>query len=245
MIVILAFISTCLAIVLYFGVPWIYGRWATILLTRKTKKHNVLALTFDDGPGSRLTVPILNILEQHNAKATFFVLGRQISGRHQIVKEIVERGHQIGSHGYDHLNHWKVSPIRAIKDIRCGWQAIDDVLGVKGGIYPFRPPFGKLNLLSLLYLLLLRVPIFYWTRDLGDTWQFDAWLLDKSKSKTAPLSPVTPVDTTGDVILAHDFDRCDMSVDPFILGSVKSTLALAQSKQLRVLTASELQGLER
>jgi peptidoglycan/xylan/chitin deacetylase (PgdA/CDA1 family) len=240
MITILTFVTICMAVCLYFGVPWIYGRRATILLTRKTKKHNVLVLTFDDGPGTRLTAPILHILEQHNAKATFFVLGRQVLGRGQIVREIVERGHQIGSHGYDHLNHWKVSPIRAIKDIRRGWQAIDDVLGIKRGIYPFRPPFGKLNLLSLLYLLLLRVPIFYWTRDLGDTWQFDAWFLDKSKNKTAPQSPITPVDTTGDVILAHDFDRCDMSVDPFILRSVESTLALAENNRLRVLTASEL-----
>lgn len=192
----------------------------------------MLALTFDDGPGTGLTMAILTILAEHDVKATFFVLGRQIPGREQIISQIAQQGHQIGLHGYDHLHHWKVSPIRAIKDIKRGWEVIDVVLGKNHGKYLYRPPHGKLNIVSLLYLLLLRVPIFYWTLDLGDTWS-----LNKQKNKRFSF---TSAKLVGDVTLAHDFDRSDVSVNSYVLEAVKSTLALAKKNQLRVLTASEL-----
>ncbi|MBW1792490.1 MAG: hypothetical protein JRJ14_09600, partial [Deltaproteobacteria bacterium] len=135
-------------------------------------------------------------------------------------------------HGYDHLHHWKVSPLRAIKDIKCGWKAIDDVLGVDSGKYPYRPPYGKLNLVSLLYLLLLRVPILYWTFDLGDTGLLDG--------QNLPKNSLISSNTRGDVILAHDFDRPDKSIDQFVLETVKSLVTLAENNRLRVLTTSEL-----
>jgi peptidoglycan/xylan/chitin deacetylase (PgdA/CDA1 family) len=203
-----------------------------MLLKLKACKFRTLVLTFDDGPGSRLTTSILEILAEHNVKATFFLLGRNIPGREDIVKQIEEQGHEICSHGYDHLHHWKVSPIRAIKDIKRGWQAINVALGVNSDKCPYRPPYGKLNLVSLLYLLLLRVPVCYWTRDLGDT-----WLPNKRKNQSTSF---TRAKLVGDVTLAHDFDRPDMGMDPFILELVKSTLALAQKSKLRVMTASEL-----
>ena len=115
-------------------------------------RKNILVLTFDDGPGNRLTPAILGLLTEYNAKATFFLLGRNVVGRESIVKQITASGHEIGSHGYDHLHHWKVSPVRAIIDIKRGWQAIDDALGRQSRTYPFRPPYGKMNLASLLYV---------------------------------------------------------------------------------------------
>jgi len=225
-------IAVCIVGFVYFGVPWIYGRWSRILLRHKAEKAKGLALTFDDGPGTVLTTCILEILEEHHAKATFFLLGRNISGREQIVREIAKQGHEVCSHGYDHLHHWKVGPVRAIKDIKCGWKAIDNVLGVNSGKYPYRPPYGKLNLASLLYLLLLRVPILYWTFDLGDTGLLDG--------QDIPKNSLISRNTGGDVILAHDFDRPDRSIDPFVLKAVKSAMTLAEDNQLRVLTVSEL-----
>jgi peptidoglycan/xylan/chitin deacetylase (PgdA/CDA1 family) len=216
---------------MYAGVPLIYGRYLRILLGRKAAKVRTLVLTFDDGPGNRLTPAILKLLAEYNAKATFFLLGRNIAGREEIVQQIATRGHEICSHGYDHLDYWTTSPVRALKDIKRGWQAINVALGNNHSTYPFRPPRGRLNLVLLLYLWIRRVPIIYWSSDLGDT-----WLETIDTCRIAHLAEKAG----GAVSLAHDFDRSDDTLDPLILESVRLALAMAQQTGMQVLTCSEL-----
>lgn len=189
-------------------------------------------MTFDDGPGNRLTPAILDILAEYNVKATFFVLGRNIIGRESIIQQIEAGGHEICSHGYDHINYWKVSPLRALADIKRGWQAIDKALGRKHCVCPFRPPYGKLNLFCLLYLWIHRIPIFYWTLVSGDTWPIDKW----DSRRIALLAD----EAGGAVSLAHDFDRANNDVDNMVLDSL--TLALSKAKEvgMHVITISEL-----
>jgi len=200
-------------------------------IARKAIKSKALVLTFDDGPGNRLTPAIMELLAENMAKATFFLLGRNIAGREGIVRQIAEQGHEICSHGYDHLHYWKVSPIRTIKDIKQGWDAIDAALGANHSTYPFRPPRGRLNLICLLYLLFRRVPIVYWSVDLGDT-----WLETIDPRRIAHLVKKAG----GAVSLAHDFDRSDDTLDPLILESIRSALATARQTGMQVLTCSEL-----
>lgn len=214
--------------------PWIYARCQRLLLRLRVAKRRSLILTFDDGPSSRLTPMILRILNEHHAKATFFLLGRNIVGRRQIVRQIFDEGHEICSHGYDHLHYWKVSPMRTIKDIKQGWEAIDAALGGKQGKYPFRPPNGKLNIISLLYLLLHRVPIVYWSADLGDT-----WMIKPDPRRMALLMK----EAGGAVSLAHDFDRSDDDVNGLVLESVRLALAMAKETNMRTLTCSQLLSL--
>ena len=183
---------------LYVGVPWIYGQLSRKSLERKAKEHKALVLTFDDGPGSNLTPAILNMLAESKAKATFFLLGRNIVGREAIVRQIAEQGHDICSHGYDHLHGLKTSPFRVLSDIKRGWVAIDAALGTMRKKYPFRPPNGKLNIICLLYLLIRQVPIVYWSVDSGDTWREMPDSL-----RVAQLAERAG----GVVLLAHDFDR--------------------------------------
>ena len=221
---------------LYLGVPWIYGQLSRILLKQKTKEHGALVLTFDDGPGSSLTPAILNILAKGKAKATFFLLGRNIAGREAIVRQIAEQGHDICSHGYDHLHGWKVSPFRALSDIRRGWAAIDAALGTMRKKYPFRPPNGKLNIICLLYLLIRQVPIVYWSIDSGDTWR-----QQPDNLRVALLAEKTG----GAVSLAHDFDRSNENTSRFVVESVRAALAMAADNGMQVLTVSELLDLGR
>lgn len=219
------------AIFLYIGVPWLHSRLARRLLKRKAARRRAVVLTFDDGPGNRLTPELLKLFAENNARATFFLLGRNLAGREALARELFDSGHEICSHGYDHLHQWKVLPLRALSDIRRGWKAIDDALGTEGGKYPFRPPNGKLNILSLLYLLLWRVPIVYWSEDSGDTWP------------TAPANDrlaLLAKETGGVVSLAHDFDRATDERDPFILESTRAALAMANEQAMSVLTVSQL-----
>ena len=221
---------------MYAGVPWIYGRLARMLLERRAKERKALVLTFDDGPGGSLTPAILNVLAEGRAKATFFLLGRNIAGREAIVRRIAEQGHEICSHGYDHLHSWKVSPLRSLSDIKRGWAAIDAALETGRQKYPFRPPNGKLNVVCLLYLLFRRVPIVYWSVDSGDTWQFKP-----DNRRVALLAGKTG----GGVSLAHDFDRKNENTNRFVVESVRAALEMAASKNMRVLTVSELLDMDR
>jgi len=223
-------------IFLYVGVPWIYGQLARRLLEQRAKEYEALVLTFDDGPGSSLTPAILNILAESKAKATFFLLGRNIAGREAIVRQIAEQGHDICSHGYDHLHSLKVSPFRALSDIKRGWAAIDAALGTMRKKYPFRPPNGKLNIICLLYLLVRQVPIVYWSIDSGDTW----------RRRPDSLRVTQLAERAGGAVsLAHDFDRKNENTSRFVVESVRAALAMAADKGMRVLTISELLDLGR
>jgi peptidoglycan/xylan/chitin deacetylase (PgdA/CDA1 family) len=222
---------------LYIGVPFIYGRCSRMLLKRKAIKSSVLVLTFDDGPSSHLTPAVLEILDRYEAKATFFLLGRNIAGHETIVRQIMAAGHEICSHGYNHLNYWKISPFSAIQDIKLGWQSIDKATGKTASVYPFRPPYGKLNLICLLYLLLRRVPVVYWTVVCGDTWPVGK----RDSRRSALLIAKAGVA----VVLAHDFDRANDDTNKMVLDSVRLSLSMAKDKGMKVITLSELVGRHR
>lgn len=202
------------------------------MLEKKSRKLNALFLTFDDGPSSRLTCAILDLLAQYGVKAAFFLQGSQIEGRQETVRQIHRQGHQIGSHSFDHLHHWKVWPVRAIRDIKLGTEAIDKVLGQKQGVYPFRPPYGKLNLCSWLYLLICKVPVLYWTLDSGDTRPSDR----RDIHRLASLAK----STEGAVLLMHDFDRSDRGAENTVVESIRSVLNMAKQTNMHVLSISQL-----
>ena len=214
----------------YIGLPLAYEWCARRRLDHKAKSLRALVLTFDDGPGSHLTPAVLETLAERGTKATFFLLGRNVAGREEIVRRIAREGHEIGSHGYDHLHHWKVSPVRAIKDIKRGWRAIDAALGESGRTYLFRPPYGKLNLITLAYLVIRRVPIAYWSADSRDT-----WLTPPNADHVKGL-----VEKGGAVILMHDFDRTDARVGHRVIELPRTALTTAERMSMKTLTYSQL-----
>lgn len=182
-----------------------------------------------------MTSAVLDVLRERDVKATFFLLGKNVVCRENIVRQIAAEGHDIGSHGYSHLNYWKVSPFRAIVDIKQGWAAINAALGVENVRYPFRPPYGKLNLFCMIYLLFERVPVVYWTLVSGDTWP-----ADKRDSKRAAL---LARNAGGAVILAHDFnERMNPDIEAMTLESLCLSLNMSQEVGMETQTLSQLLG---
>jgi len=97
----------------------------------------ILYLTFDDGPHPEATVFVLKQLKQHNALATFFCIGKNVVEYPAIYKQIINEGHSVGNHTYNHLNGWKTSNDDYLKDIAFASHEIDSDL--------FRPPYGRIT----------------------------------------------------------------------------------------------------
>lgn len=87
------------ALALWLG--WLGGGGSVLAQDSKTAEK-IVYLTFDDGP-SKNTIQVLDLLKKEGIKATFFVLGEQVERNPEIAKRIVDEGHAIGNHSYNHV----------------------------------------------------------------------------------------------------------------------------------------------
>lgn len=94
-------------------------------------------LTFDDGPTPEITTYVLDELQKHKAKATFFCIGKNVKKYPIIFERIKKEGHSIGNHTYNHLNGFKTNYTDYIENIQRAAKLIESNL--------FRPPYGKLK----------------------------------------------------------------------------------------------------
>jgi peptidoglycan/xylan/chitin deacetylase (PgdA/CDA1 family) len=216
---------------MYIGMPYLYMRLLRRLQANRVARDRSIVLTFDDGPGRVLTPAVLALLAEYDVKATFFVLGRNIEGREDILAKAVAQGHEIGSHGQDHLHSWKVSPWRALADVRVGHRKVRSLLH-GDGVVPFRPPYGKANLFGLLYLVRTGTPICSWTLDTRDTWSPGA--------RDIGLIGAAVRQRRGSIVLAHDFDRSTREVNDYVLGAIRSVLEYARANGMAVRTMGEV-----
>lgn len=100
-------------------------------------QEKVIYLSFDDGPHPEATPFVLNELAQYNAKASFFCIGNNVLKHANIYESILQAGHRVGNHTYDHLNGWKTDTAEYIENIKDAANLIDSNL--------FRPPYGRIT----------------------------------------------------------------------------------------------------
>jgi len=113
-----------------------YGR-TFVGLAGGTKQ---LALTYDDGPNDPHTLRLLDVLARHDVQATFFLIGRYVQQRPDIVRAIVNSGHVIGNHTFTHPLLTLKSAAEVDKELADCRAAIQDAIGSHSNL--FRPPFG-------------------------------------------------------------------------------------------------------
>lgn len=157
-------------------------------------KGNGLYITFDDGPSTNLTPKVLELLDSANAKATFFLLGKHIDQNKELAETIYRKGHLIGEHSYFHSHPWKSGPIRSAKDLIKGWLSARKIDEKYRSKY-FRPPYGKFNLMTLLYVFLWRKKVIFWNIDPKD------YMISNVDSNLRTESDSIK---NGSVILLHD-----------------------------------------
>lgn len=114
------------------------------LIWKIPTNEKIIYLTFDDGPTPHLTMAILKILADYQAKATFFCVGENVKRYPQMIDRIKEDGHLIGNHSHNHLSGWKTPMKDYIANVKKATEYIDSDL--------FRPPYGQINYQQIKHL---------------------------------------------------------------------------------------------
>jgi peptidoglycan/xylan/chitin deacetylase (PgdA/CDA1 family) len=175
-----------------------YGRTFTSL-ARGTKQ---LALTYDDGPNDPHTLRLLEVLAKHNVRATFFLIGRYVQQRPEIVREVVKAGHVIGNHTFMHPLLTFKSSAEARKELTDCRSAIQDAVGKHSNL--FRPPFGGRRPAVLRIARELGLEPIMWNVT-GYDWNAPPAVVIEKKVSSQMRG--------GDVILLHDGGHKQMAAD--------------------------------
>ncbi|TYC10726.1 polysaccharide deacetylase family protein [Bizionia gelidisalsuginis] len=105
----------------------------------------VIYLTFDDGPNPEITPWVLDVLKRYNAKATFFCIGDNVEKHPAVFKRVLNDGHAIGNHTYNHLRGWNTGTKNYIENTLKAQSAIDAITPHTAQPPLFRPPYGQIT----------------------------------------------------------------------------------------------------
>ena len=176
--------------------------------------ENRVYLTFDDGPTPEITEWTLSQLKNHNAKATFFCIGDNVRKYPEIVQKVIDEGHSIGNHTFNHLNGWKTATDDYVKNVELCYNqkaegrrqkaegnlhSEEENLHSKICVLPidlFRPPYGKIKPSQSKVLRKLGYRIIMW-----DIISYD---FDANVSEIKCLENVLSNVQSGSIIVFHD-----------------------------------------
>lgn len=181
-------------------------------LCRGNMNNKTLALTFDDGPDSRTTPALLEVLEKEGVKAAFFIIGKKAEENCSLLRRIDSDGHLIGGHSYSHSNFFDLfSRKRILGELTLTEEVISNCTARK--IKMFRPPFGVTNPVLSDALKKMGYHIIGWSLRSRDTVISDEdKLLERLRTHLKP----------GDVILLHDSLKHTASVTGKLIKLAKS-----------------------
>lgn len=168
-------------------------------------RRGEIALTFDDGPDPEITPKVLDLLDRHQAKASFFCVGEKVAAHPQVVREIVKRGHSVENHS---LRHSGLFGFLFLRSLRAELGAAQDAIAAASGRPPafFRSPMGIRNPFLDPVIAQLGLTYISWTRRGFDT---------VARNPEAVLRRLTRGLAAGDILLLHD--RRTGPADPAVL----------------------------
>jgi peptidoglycan/xylan/chitin deacetylase (PgdA/CDA1 family) len=190
----------------------LFGR--TVCRTNSPRK---LAITFDDGPNPAVTPKLLDLLDRHKAKATFFLIGRYVRECPELVQETVARGHLVGNHTETHQNLFRLSRREIRIELRLCHDAIKSALGAPPQW--FRPPYGMRNPFVIPLARELGYRTVMWTLIPGDWQEKPAeWLIPRMQpiaehAQRSLGNRASSASGSGDVLCLHDGGHRDLNAD--------------------------------
>ncbi|MBQ0081483.1 MAG: polysaccharide deacetylase family protein [Alistipes sp.] len=171
--------------------PWkIIRKFYPSCIWRIEDESDSVYLTFDDGPTPGVTEWILSTLKKYNAKATFFVLGKNVELYPDLYSKLLEDGHKIGNHTYSHQKGIKMSLERYLEDVEFANDIVHSNL--------FRPPYAlatpvQIRTLSKYYKIIM--------------WDIVSRDYNRKLSPERCMKGVLPHIAPGSIIAFHDSDK--------------------------------------
>ena len=185
----------------------------TVVATKKVlpiysveRKDRVISVTFDASWGGDKTLAILDLLDEYNAKATFFLVGIWVDKYPELVKEIAARGHEIGNHSDSHAHFTQISDSKIRTELDSCSDKIEALTGVRPTL--FRPPYGDYNSKVITVVRDEGYEAVQWSIDSLD-WK-NRGVEDLVKRATNNVQP-------GDIILFHNDSEFIVEALPAIL----------------------------
>jgi peptidoglycan/xylan/chitin deacetylase (PgdA/CDA1 family) len=198
-----------------------------VRLPARAAARNEISLTFDDGPDPEVTPKVLDLLERHGMRATFFCVGEKTAAHPAVAQEIARRGHRVENHSHGHSNFFAFfGPARMESDIG----ATQSIVAQASGQAPlfFRAPMGLRN--PFLDPVLARLGLRYvsWTRRGYD---------GVARDPEPVLRRLCDGLAAGDILLLHDSSECrTRDGTPVVLAVLPRLLERMKAQGLRSVT---------
>ena len=156
-------------------------------------------LSFDDGPTPGVTTWVLDELDKHKIKATFFCIGKNIAENPRLFQDILDRGHRVGNHTHNHLNGWRYNSKTYLEN---SLKAADYIPENQGKL--FRPPYGRITKSQIRKLNSLDYKIIMWSILSGD------W--DKKTSPEQCVQNCVKNLDKGNIFVFHDSKKAEKNL---------------------------------
>lgn len=201
----------------------------TVAAAAPAPKRKLVALTFDDGPWSKYTGQILDILKKHDARATFFVLGSLAQGRPDVIRRMAAEGHEVAIHSWRHANLTRLSSSAVVSDLsRCR----NTISGLTGKpVRLMRPPYGALDSTARAAIAQTGLRPVLWTADTHD------W---RNPGSSAIASRIMKGARSGAIILCHDGGGSRSGT----VAAIARVVPALQKAGYELATVSEVLGLQ-
>ncbi|MES2440132.1 MAG: polysaccharide deacetylase family protein [Verrucomicrobiota bacterium] len=182
----------------------------------RTTAEDEILITIDDGPDPRDTPLLLDLLDRHQTKAIFFMIGEKVRAHPDLVREVVKRGHEIGNHTLTHpqASFWCASTWRTRREIEGCQKIIEEITGKRPRW--FRAPVGHRNLFTHPIAGALGLRVMAWNRR-----GYDAVEKDPAKVLARILPDLSP----GDIVLLHEATP----IAGVVLGGVLEKVSLVRN----------------
>jgi cellulose synthase/poly-beta-1,6-N-acetylglucosamine synthase-like glycosyltransferase/peptidoglycan/xylan/chitin deacetylase (PgdA/CDA1 family)/spore germination protein YaaH len=217
---------------------------SSYVVQRTGDRPGLLALTFDDGPDPRWTPEILNILKRENVPATFFIIGKNGQAYPDLMRRIVDEGHEIGNHSFTHPNLGEIPLSLTELELNATQRLIESVVGRSTVL--FRPPYfgdaeaDKPQEVEPALVAQRLGYIMVGVRIDPDDWQLPV-TADQIVQRTIDRATDSNPETRGEIVLLHDSGG-DRSATVEALPRLIHEL---RARGFRFVAVSDLAGLSR